>query len=112
MKQQNKLSNINLDYLSSKINEKDFQLLRRTRELYSLKNKLERYQKRLLLEGFKFIKEYELHVNIYEVSDGYIDTTRIIELAQIKLPSLYRRYKSLEKKYFDRLNNLEILLGE
>ena len=112
MKQQTKSSKLNLDNFADYASLKDIQILRRTREVYKLKNRLERYQKKLLLEGFNIINEYELSVNVYEASDDYVDTTRIMELAQIKYPSLYRRYKSLEGKFIDRLSNIEILLSE
>ena len=112
MKKQTKSSKVNLDNFADYVSTKDMQILRRIRETYKLKNKLERYQKKLILEGFKVIENYGLHVNVHEVSDNYVNTTRIVELAKIKYPSLYGRYNTLQKKYLGVLSNLEILVSE
>jgi len=114
MNEQTRIKHSKLD-ISDLVNYaslKDIQILRRIRGLYKLKNTLLRYQKKLILEGFKVINEYGLHVNINEVSDDYVDATRIMELSKIKYPSLYRKYKTLEKKFSERISNLEILLSE
>lgn len=105
------------DYLDIKsleeyINVKDIQILRMLREFYTLENKLKRYRKKLTLEGFQVAREYELEKFNLKKHGNYVNTFPIIELAQINYPSLYRRYYNLEKKYFEVLDDLRILLRD
>ena len=110
-KTQTRLSNINLNSFASYVSTKDFQILRRTRELYALRNRLERYQKKLILEGLQLIKEFNLDIKLEE-ENSYVDINPLIEFAKARYPSLYSKYINLHKKYVDRLSNLEILLSE
>jgi len=82
------------------------------KELYTLKNRLEKYSKRLILEGLKYASENKLFVQTRPISEEYVDASGIKELAKYNFPSLYRRYNYLQEKYFQRLKTLKSLIQD
>lgn len=76
-------------------------------EVYKLQNKMHRYQRRLLKEGFKIGKENNIAFIIKNLDKEYADVSPIIELAKSTLPSLYRRFMQLTKKFVNGVEDLE-----
>ena len=76
-------------------------------EIYTLKNKIDRYSKRLIFEGFNIASKNSLEIKLKQVSKDYFDTEPLINLTQKKFSSLFRKYNSLKNKYFENLKELK-----
>jgi hypothetical protein len=89
---------------------------KRARQMLSLRNRLDRYQRRLIREGFAVAEAKGIKVKLIdergcigddnivarvEVEGSYADPSELIAIAKDNLPSLYRKYVSCEKKYID-----------
>ena len=104
---------------------------RKTKELYSLKHRLEKYWKKLLQESFRVARERGIKSEILDLEnigpEIFIDNSRTIpiykngkavdadaflKLASQTYPSLYRRYKQEKEQYERGLNELEKMLNQ
>lgn len=89
---------------------------RRVNELLVLQNRLGRYRRRLISEGIEITKKRGHTIIIRKEgedlwrdsaviglssSGDYTDVNRLLDLARETLPSLYRRYKTGERRYLD-----------
>ena len=89
----------------------ELEISNKTKELLTLENRIQRYSHRLIYEGLEAAKEHHgLRLNLYEVSDGFLDTTPIIDLAKERCPLLYNKYNHNKEKYFDVALDLNVLL--
>lgn len=72
---------------------------RKTKEMAKLRNKLRRYEKRLVSEGFKIAGRDSHYVPLKEISDEDVDASPLVRLARNENISLYRRYLFGKEKY-------------
>jgi hypothetical protein len=106
----------------------DTQLQRKTRELHSLGNQVQRYWKKLAQEAIKIAQDRGINSTVIDVSkiehtvfldpqnnailyrDGEsIDADALLELAKPYFPSLFRRYISGKERYETGIRELEHL---
>ncbi len=84
---------------------------RKLKEVWKLANRIERYEDRLFLEGFKLAGEYGLFVITPQVDDDCVDVRAFVELARNKYPSLYRRLFLAREKLAKRIDELKQMMN-
>lgn len=102
------------------------EISRKTRELYTLRNRVHRYWKRLVEISSKIAKEKGIEVIMTETLEGQINSVltnpqavqvykngelvnanELIELSKTTAPSLYRKYHESLKTYNLKISELE-----
>jgi hypothetical protein len=94
---------------------------RKTRELYTMQNRLHRYWKRLVAESFLAAREKGLDIFVNDMPDTaltggynaiyiyekgeYVNADELIELSKSRTPSLYRKYMQGKEKYSSSVKN-------
>lgn len=82
------------------------------RETCTLKNRMDRYEKRLIREGLLALRESPPAepIKLDEISEEYVDTAPLIDLAKKRMPSLYRRFRASVEKYLANSDDLKKLV--
>lgn len=83
----------------------DLALFRLNRETGSLRNRIQRYQRRLLKEGM--LADGRFAITLKDAGNGYVHVGRIIEAAKGRVPSLHRRYTYCLERYRENMEKLE-----
>jgi len=97
----------------------------KAREVNTLRNRVQRYKKKLLKEAFTIAKEKGIEIylnNIENITssviilkkdqEGNINTDPIIELSRKNLPSLYRRYHESKTRFDQEYTKLEDMVAQ
>ena len=109
----------------SEMNQEE-QLTRRSLELYTLRNRLHRYWKKLVAVSIGVAKERGIKSRFIEFGDiveddqkihihtdgENVDVSELLKLAQDRVPSLYRRYQTGRHRYEQGIRELELMVQE
>tara|TARA_Y100000310_G_C20613104_1_gene779090 strand:- start:415 stop:1197 length:783 start_codon:yes stop_codon:yes gene_type:complete len=76
-------------------------------EVYKLRNKIDKYSRKLIFEGFNFASKNSLDLSIEQISEKYVDAEPLINMTKDEFPTLFRKYNLLKDRYFNLLEEIE-----
>jgi len=86
---------------------RNLRLYRKVSEIYTLENRIRRYENRLALEGLRLAGESKISVLIGDGPGDLVEISSLIHLAKDKFPSLYRKWAVSRQKYFKVIEELK-----
>ena len=94
--------------LEGKVSDSKLNEVRLIHEIYNIKNKMNRYKKKLLTSSLEIAKKHEnIGYLMFEKNNSDIDVTSLIVLSKNEYPVLYRKFINLQEKYLDRVEMLK-----